>query len=142
MIHLRWDNGCEPRYMTAHSSGADVVARVDTVIPAHGRVAVPTGVWIDRVDHALVPADHIPEIQVRARSGLAAKHGIMLANGVGTVDADFPDEIRVILYNSSNADFTIQAGERIAQLVLALQRRFPDLSAGASRTGGFGSTGR
>lgn len=142
MIRLRWNEQCDPRYMTASSAAADLRARREVVIPPRGRVAVPTGVWIDGVDWDKIPDGAIPELQVRARSGLAIKHGIMLANGVGTVDADFPDEIAALLFNSSDEPFVIKPGDRVAQLALALVWRIPGLEVGGTRQGGFGSTGR
>jgi dUTP pyrophosphatase len=98
-------------------------------------------VWIESVDWAQVPDGVIPELQVRARSGLAIKHGIMLANGVGTVDADFPDEICALLYNAGDQPFTIRAGDRVAQLVFCHAHRTPGLDIKGRRSGGFGSTG-
>jgi dUTP pyrophosphatase len=93
------------------------------------------------VDWEKVPAGMIPELQVRARSGLAFKHGIMLTNGVGTVDADYKDEICVLLYNSGKDSFVIQKGDRIGQITLGLVRRMDALPIGGTRSGGFGSTG-
>lgn len=130
-----------PSYATVASSAADLRSANDLVIPAGTRARVPTGTWIDRVDWDLVPTGMIPELQVRARSGLAFKHGIMLTNGVGTVDADYPDEIGVLLYNTGPDSFVIQKGDRIAQITLNLVGRIPDLVAGGQRSGGFGSTG-
>lgn len=127
--------------MTRRSAGADLRSRVAMAIAPHGRAAVPTGVWIERVVWDEVPAGFLPELQVRARSGLAIKHGIMLANGVGTIDADFPDEICALLYNSSDKEFAIKPGERVAQLVLNLVVQIPELEVGGERSGGFGSTG-
>lgn len=142
MIILRWQADCEPAYQTELSAGADLKARVTTSIPPGAVVKVPTGVWIDRVDWENVPAGAVPEIQVRARSGLAFKHGITLANAVGTVDADFPDEFEVLLWNVSTKPYEVKAGDRIAQLVLGLSYRLPHLVCLGKRMGGFGSTGR
>jgi dUTP pyrophosphatase len=83
----------------------------------------------------------IPELQIRARSGLAFKYGIMLTNGIGTVDADYPDEICVLLFNSGTEPFIIQRGDRVAQITLNLVQRMTDLNSGGQRSGGFGSTG-
>jgi dUTP pyrophosphatase len=130
-----------PSYATAASAAADLRAASELSIPAGQRGKVPTGVWIDRVAWDQVPAGMIPELQVRARSGLAYKHGIMLTNGVGTVDADYPDEICVLLYNSGTETFIIQKGDRVAQITLNLVQRIAGLEAGGNRTGGFGSTG-
>ena len=130
-----------PSYATAASAAADLRAASELIIPAGQRGKVPTGVWIDRVDWDLVPSGMIPELQVRARSGLAFKHGIMLTNGVGTVDADYPDEICVLLFNSGGEPFVIQKGDRVAQITLNLVHRIAGINAGGQRTGGFGSTG-
>lgn len=130
-----------PSYATAASAAADLRAASELVIAAGQRGKVPTGVWIDRVNWENVPAGMIPELQVRARSGLAFKHGIMLTNGVGTVDADYPDEICVLLFNSGTEPFVIQKGDRIAQITINLVQRITGLDVGGTRTGGFGSTG-
>lgn len=130
-----------PQYATAASAAADLRAAEDLVIAAGARAKVPTGVWIERVDWDKVPSSMIPELQVRARSGLAFKSGIMLTNGVGTVDADYPEEICVLLYNSGTEPFLIKKGDRIAQLTLNLAHRIEGLPHGGTRAGGFGSTG-
>lgn len=130
-----------PQYATAASAAADLRAAEDLVIAAGARAKVPTGVWIERVDWDKVPSSMIPELQVRARSGLAFKSGIMLTNGVGTVDADYPEEICVLLYNSGTEPFLIKKGDRIAQLTLNLVHRIEGLPHGGTRAGGFGSTG-
>ena len=100
---------------------------------------VPTGLFVE------LPAGY--EMQVRPRSGLAAKHGITVLNAPGTVDADYRGEIRVILVNLSGEPFTIGPGERIAQLVVARHERVEwlpveELSDSSRGEGGFGSTGR
>ena len=140
MIYLRFENSLAPKYMTQNSAAADLRARVALEIAPFTTGKVPTGVWIERVDWHAVAKGDIPEIQIRARSGLALKHSIMLANGVGTVDADYPDEICVLLYNGSQVPFKIAAGDRIAQMALTVVQRFPQLDAGGTRIGGFGST--
>lgn len=143
MIFLRSQSpDLMPTYATAASAAADLRATADCVIAAGSRGRVATGVWIDKVDWDLVPQGMIPELQVRARSGLAFKHGVMLTNGVGTIDADYPDEIGVLLFNSGAEPFIIQKGDRIAQITLNLVARIPGLAAGNARTGGFGSTGK
>ena len=99
---------------------------------------VPTGLYIE------LPAGY--EAQIRPRSGLAAKHGVTVCNSPGTVDADYRGEIKVILVNLSNDKFTINPGERIAQMVIAKYEKreweevdqLGDTERGA---GGFGSTG-
>ena len=87
------------------------------------------------------------EAQVRPRSGLAAKYGLTVLNSPGTIDADYRGEIGVILVNLSNADFTINNGERVAQMVIAKHERakwnpVQSLSETSRGAGGFGSTGR
>lgn len=132
-----------PRYMTKNSAAADLFAAADLSIEPGQCVAVPTGVWIDSVDWEKVPNGQIPEIQIRCRSGLAYKNGMMLANGVGTIDADYPDEIKVLLWNSrTDSTFSIRRGDRIAQLLINLVVRAEQFDVGGERTGGFGSTGR
>ncbi|HOW50545.1 MAG TPA: dUTP diphosphatase [bacterium] len=128
-----------PAYQTAGSSGADVRASVDTLIPAHGWAAVPTGLFCE------IPPGW--ELQVRSRSGLALKEGIFVLNSPGTVDSDYRGEIKVILANLSDKEFTVKAGDRIAQLVLAkvetahftAAETLSDTDRGA---GGFGHTGK
>ncbi len=141
MIALRYADNCAPSYMTEYSAGADLRAREAVTILAGKRGIIPTGVWIQDVDWAKIPAGHIPELQVRARSGLAYKKGITLANGVGTIDADYRDEICALVLNTSEVDVTIAAGERVAQLVMNMTLRIPGLAIGGQRTGGIGSTG-
>ncbi|SME87869.1 dUTP diphosphatase [Pseudobacteriovorax antillogorgiicola] len=140
MIKLRCDEKYQPKYMTAHSAACDLYAREGAIIEPQQVIRVPVGVWIDSVDWNQVPEDCIPELQVRARSGLSFKNSIMLANGVGTVDADYPDEIGVLLYNGGLQSFEVTEGMRIAQIALNLVHRIPHLDVGGVRTGGFGST--
>lgn len=143
MIHLKSNNpDLMPTYATSASAAADLRSAAELVIAPGCRGRVPTGVWIDRVEWAQVPAGMIPELQIRARSGLAFKFGVMLTNGVGTVDADYPDEIGVLLFNSGTEPFLIQKGDRIAQITMNLVARIPNLDAGGMRAGGFGSTGQ
>ena len=142
MIYLRWQPDCDPAYQTHFSAGADLKARISVTLKAGEVKKIPTGVWIDRVEWDQIPEGFIPELQIRARSGLAYRHGLTLANAVGTVDADFPDEIQVLLWNFSKEDYTVMAGERVAQIMINLVPRLPQLSIGGERVGGFGSTGR
>jgi dUTP pyrophosphatase len=129
-----------PRYMTDGASGMDVVAaNVEDVVLAPGDVrAIPTGLFL------AVPEGF--EVQVRARSGLALKHGLTLVNGVGSIDADYRGEVKVILGNVGRVPVAITRGMRIAQLVLAPIARaaLVEVAAlGETRrgSGGFGSTG-
>ncbi len=129
-----------PEYATALAAGMDV--RADNAEPIVlrplERALVPTGLYLE------IPAGY--EIQVRPRSGLAIKKGVTVLNSPGTVDADYRGELRVILVNLSNEDFTVERGERIAQIVLAAHGRIEweeveKLEESARGEGGFGSTG-
>lgn len=132
-----------PAYETVGSAGMDVRAAVpedEPVTLAPGaRAMVPTGLTV------AIPEGY--EIQVRPRSGLAAKHGLTCLNTPGTIDSDYRGEIKVILINLGAEAFTIQRGERIAQLVLAPVTRLAwsqveALDETVRGAGGFGSTGR
>ncbi|MDR2912699.1 MAG: dUTP diphosphatase [Alistipes sp.] len=130
-----------PKYETELSAGMDVRADLTesvTLKPLE-RAMIPTGLFVE------LPAG--VEMQVRPRSGLAAKHGLTVLNAPGTIDADYRGEIRVILVNLSSEPFEIRAGERIAQLVVARHERVEwqptdELSETTRGAGGFGSTGR
>lgn len=129
-----------PLYQTEGSAGFDLRAAVTEplVIAPRQRAIVPTGI------HVALPSGH--ELQIRGRSGLAAKHGIGLANGIGTVDSDYRGEIRVILVNHSDEPFNINRGDRIAQGVIARYERVrwqeaDDLDETTRGHSGFGSTG-
>ncbi|NRA67082.1 MAG: dUTP diphosphatase [Pseudobacteriovorax sp.] len=140
MLEIRWHLECAPKYMTKHSAACDLKSRESLFIDPGCTAKVPVGVWIEGVNWDLVPMGQIPELQVRARSGLAFKHSIMLANGVGTVDADYQDEICVLLYNGGKERFTVEAGMRVAQMAMNLVHRLDSLDIGEARKGGFGST--
>lgn len=129
-----------PRYATQFAAGLDVRANNDEpiVLKPLGRAIVPTGLFLE------MPAGY--EVQVRPRSGLAAKKGITVLNAPGTIDADYRGEVCVILVNLSSEDFTVEKGERIAQLVLARHEvieweESDSLAASDRGEGGFGSTG-
>lgn len=134
-----------PIYATDGAAGADVRANLPSDARIAGltlgpgqRLLVPTGLKLE------IPPGY--EIQVRARSGLALKHGITLANAVGTIDSDYRGPLGVILLNTGHDDFRISHGDRIAQLVLApvIRADFvnaPALGMTARAAGGFGSTG-
>ena len=129
-----------PAYATALSAGMDLRANIETPITLQPleRCLVPTGLYI------ALPAGY--EGQVRPRSGLATKHGITVINSPGTVDADYRGELRVSLVNLSNAPFTIEDGERIAQLVVAWHETVEWMPTDAldettRGEGGWGSTG-
>ncbi len=129
-----------PSYATAGAAGMDLLAAVQAplVILPGGRVLVPTGLRV------ALPAGH--ELQVRPRSGLALKHGIVLPNSPGTVDEDYRGELQVIVMNAGTEPFTVTRGMRIAQAVLApvvraVWHETETLEATARGEGGFGSTG-
>ena len=130
-----------PAYATQSSAGLDlkaVLAEAVTLGPLERKI-VGTGLKIALPDGY--------EAQVRPRSGLAAKHGITVLNAPGTIDADYRGEIGVILVNLSNEPFTIQPGERIAQLVVAQYSQVEwspveSLDSTQRGEGGFGSTGK
>ena len=130
-----------PAYATPLSAGLDLRANLDEpiVVAPLARVLVPTGLFI-----ALPPG---VEAQVRPRSGLAIKHGVTVLNAPGTIDADYRGEVCVILVNLSNEPFTINDGERIAQLVIARHEQAEWLTTDKldeteRGEGGFGHTGR
>ncbi len=130
-----------PEYATAGAAGFDLRADVegDVVIPPLGRAMVPTGLTM------AVPPGF--ELQVRPRSGLAARHGVTVLNSPGTIDSDYRGEVKVILINLGDASFTVTRGDRIAQAVLAACTRASlaetdNLDATDRGAGGFGSTGR
>lgn len=126
-----------PKYETPQSAGADVRSKISIVVPAHGRVLVPTGMFV------AIPEGY--EIQVRPRSGLALKKGITVLNTPGCVDADYRGEIGVILFNTSDEDFPIEMGDRIAQIVLNKVEQINwvevDELDKTDRADGFGHTG-
>lgn len=129
-----------PHYETVGSAGMDLRANIDepVVLKPLERAIIKTGLFI------ALPNGY--EAQVRPRSGLAAKKGITVLNSPGTIDADYRGEIGVILVNLSSEDFTIEGGERIAQLVIAKHEQITwdsvDILDETKRgAGGFGSTG-
>ena len=129
-----------PAYATPESAGMDLRANVaePVVLRPLERRIIPTGLYI-----ALPPGY---EAQVRPRSGLAFKHGITVLNSPGTIDSDYRGELGVLLVNLSNEDFTIQAGERIAQMVIARHEQgefveVEELDDTERGVGGYGHTG-
>ncbi|MCR5326792.1 MAG: dUTP diphosphatase [Bacteroidales bacterium] len=129
-----------PEYATEFSAGMDVRANnaEPIVLKPLGRAMVPTGLFLE------IPPGY--EVQVRPRSGLAAKKGVTVLNAPGTIDADYRGEVCVILVNLSDQDFIIERGERVAQLILArhehIEWQEADSLSGTCRgAGGFGSTG-
>ena len=129
-----------PQYATAGSAGMDLRADIDEPIVLRHleRRLIPTGLFI------ALPEGY--EAQVRPRSGLALKHGLTVLNAPGTIDADYRGEVGVVLVNLSQEDFTIRAGERIAQMVIARceQAQFcvvETLDETERGAGGYGHTG-
>jgi dUTP pyrophosphatase len=129
-----------PAYATAGAAGMDLLAAVaaPVVLAPAERALIPTGLAV------ALPPGH--ELQIRPRSGLALRHGIILPNSPGTIDEDYRGEIKVIVLNAGTEPFEIVRGMRIAQAVLAPVVRagwqpVDDLDATARADGGFGSTG-
>lgn len=135
------ESGRMPAYATEGSAGFDISAYLPEgpmVLKAGARALVPTGLYFE------VPEGY--EAQVRARSGLAIRNGIGLVNGIGTVDSDYRGEIRVPMINWSDEDFTINDGDRIAQVIITSYEKVNlelvcDLSETERGEGGFGHTG-
>ena len=133
-------NAIIPQYQTLGSSGMDLCAAIDNtiIIPPFQRVFIPTGIAIE------LPMGY--EAQVRPRSGLSSKHGITLINCVGTIDSDYRGEIIVPLINLFDSAYSIQPGERVAQMVISEYEKVvinevKGLSSSERGEGGFGSTG-
>lgn len=129
-----------PAYATPYSAGVDLKANIaePVTLGSLERTMIPTGLFIQ------LPEGY--EAQVRPRSGLAAKHGITVTNSPGTIDADYRGEVCVLLVNLSKDPFTIEPGERIAQMVIARHEHVEwdeveQLDESSRGTGGFGSTG-
>ncbi len=129
-----------PQYQTAHAAAVDLQAAIDepVILGSLERRVIPTGLTI------ALPVGY--EAQIRPRSGLALKHGIAMANGVGTIDADYRGEVGVIVINLSPEAYTIQPGDRIAQMVVAKCEQIVwqvvvDLEETSRGAGSFGSTG-
>lgn len=130
-----------PRYMSEGAAGMDLLAAIEEPLELRPgqRALVPTGLYIS------LPAGY--EAQVRPRSGLAWKHGVTVANAPGTVDSDYRGQVCAILINLSNRTYTIERGERIAQMVIApvsraSWRQVDELPATSRDIGGFGHTGK
>lgn len=129
-----------PSYKTEGSAGIDLQANIDDSIELKpfDRALVPTGLFIS------IPEGY--EGQIRGRSGLALKHGISLANGIGTIDSDYRGEIKIILLNISNQSYFIDKGDRIAQFILSKYEKIEfdeveNLEETERSDGGFGHTG-
>jgi dUTP pyrophosphatase len=133
------ENAIFPKFATQQSACFDISAYGDHVVPAKHSIAIPTGLILD-----------IPEgysVRVHPRSGLAYKKGITLLNAEGIIDSDYTDELKIILHNTSNIDFIIHHGDRIAQgelvrsLDYTLEECYTTPTQKTDRVGGFGSTG-
>lgn len=130
-----------PEYATAGAAGLDLKANIDApiILKPLQRQLVPTGLFIE------LPGGF--EAQIRPRSGLAFKNGITVLNSPGTIDADYRGEVKVLLVNLSDSEFTVNDGERIAQMVIARHEQIrweevTGLQDSQRGAGGFGSTGK
>ena len=130
-----------PEYKTRGAAGADISALLSepVVIKRGEHAVIGTGLFFE------IPEGY--EIQVRPRSGLAAKNGVTVLNTPGTIDSDYRGELKVILINLGNEDFTVKNGERLAQIVVApvtlgTFEKAEKLDESERGTGGFGSTGK
>lgn len=133
-------NARVPEYQSEHAAGADLYAGLEEAVTLYPgeRVLVPTGIYME------IPPGY--EAQIRPRSGLAFKHGIILPNSPGTIDADYRGEVKVIIGNIGNEAFTVEPGMRMAQVVFARVYRgsfevVDALQETARNEGGFGHTG-
>ncbi len=129
-----------PSYQTGSSAGMDLRANLETsvVLKPLQRALIPTGLYLE------IPVGY--EAQIRPRSGLAYKFGVSIVNSPGTIDADYRGELKVLLVNLSDQDFTVEDGERIAQMVVAKHetvewQEATELSETERGAGGYGSTG-
>ena len=129
-----------PHYQTEGAAGMDLRANLSEsiILKSLERALVPTGLFIE-LPQGL-------EAQIRPRSGLAFKHGLTVLNSPGTIDSDYRGELKVLLVNLSKEEFTIQNGERVAQLVIASYvktdwEEVAELTTSVRNEGGFGSTG-
>ena len=130
-----------PKYETVGSSGLDLSANINSSIdiPPGQTAIIPTGLSVS------IPQGY--EIQIRPRSGIAAKKSVTVLNTPGTVDSDYRGEIKVILINLGKLSFTVEKGDRIAQMVIcpvikAKLKEVEDLNTTSRGEGGFGSTGK
>lgn len=128
-----------PAYAHPSDAGMDIRSVADVTVPARGRALVPTGLVV------LLPP--LYEAQVRPRSGLALKSGITVLNTPGTIDSGYRGEIGVILFNTTDADFQVRKGDRVAQVVIApvtqpVIEEAQEIDETDRGAGGFGSTGK
>lgn len=142
VVRIIKEDGVElPKYMTLEAAGMDIKAFLEkpVVLDSLERALIPTGIKLE------IPKGY--EVQVRPRSGLAIKHGITLLNTPGTIDSDYRGELKIIVVNLSKDKYTIENGERVAQLVLQKVYRMnleetEVLNITARDAGGFGHTGK
>ena len=134
------ENAVLPSYKTSGAAGSDVTACIKepVVLKKGERALIPTGLFFE------IPEGY--EIQVRPRSGLAFKNGVTVLNTPGTIDSDYRGELKVLLVNLGNEDFTVNSGDRIAQIVVSPVTlgdfvRVDSISETERGAGGFGSTG-
>lgn len=139
-IKIKTESGHLPQYETEGSAGMDIRAHIETpiTISPGKRALISTGLFME------IPSGY--EVQIRARSGLAVKHGIGLTNGIGTIDSDYRGEIKVALINWGEEDFVVNDGDRIAQMVVCRYEKVDiveveELTETARGEGGFGHTG-
>ncbi len=139
-IRIKTLSGVMPKYETEGSAGMDIRAFLEepVTIEPGGRALIPTGLFME------IPEGY--EVQIRARSGLAVKHGIGLTNGIGTIDSDYRGEVKVALINWGEEPFVVNDGDRIAQMVVAAYvkaqtEEAEELSETGRGAGGFGHTG-
>lgn len=130
-----------PEYATEGAAGMDIKAHIEApiLLKSLQRKVVPTGIFVE-IPHGF-------EIQIRPRSGMALNHGITCLNSPGTIDSDYRGEIKVILANLSDTDYTINNGDRIAQMVLASVEKISweivtEINESNRGSGGFGHTGK
>ena len=128
-----------PEYARDGDAGMDICASEDVRLKAFNWAVVPTGLYLE------IPEGY--EVQIRSRSGLAAKHGICVLNSPGTIDSGYRGEIKVILHNHDHHTYEVKKGERIAQMVLApvttaTLKEVAELSDSERGAGGLGSTGK
>lgn len=129
-----------PSYKTEGSAGLDLRANIDDeiILKPLERKLIPTGLYVS------IPQNH--EAQIRGRSGLALNHGITLANGIGTIDSDYRGELKVILINLGEENYTVKKGDRIAQMVFIKYEKaelikVDELDGTVRGSGGFGHSG-
>jgi dUTP pyrophosphatase len=140
-IVLKYKSPYDLFYNYDTDSGFDLYSTEDIIIPPFGRVLVPTGTYFD------IPQGH--EIQIRSKSGLAIKQGLMVLNSPGTVDEGYTGEVKVIIFNVNNSEFTIDKGMKVAQAVLTRCQqgasvnltKVNELQDKDRNNSGFGSTG-